>query len=185
MPAMSDSSKSDFKETSPDDSPDSHNDIGRIFSHPKRPVPVCITSFILAGTLEPVKMYNPKSSAWSASNLILSHNVGANCHSSIKRGFSPCSKSLGLIMASCLFCSILPVSDIYSTLWAICSAVVVFPHHLAPSISMAPLPANLRINILSTTRCLYTFFILNFFVLCKVIQNPLNISILSSRFIEY
>jgi hypothetical protein len=43
----------------------------------------------------------------------------------------------------------------YNVLAANCSAVVVFPHHLGPSISTAPLPANLRINILSAIRSLY------------------------------
>ena len=44
-------------------------------------------------------------------------------------------------------------------LLAICSAVVVFPHHLAPSMSTAPFPANLRCSRLSATLFLYIFSI--------------------------
>ena len=44
-------------------------------------------------------------------------------------------------------------------LLAICSAVVVFPHHFAPSMSTAPFPANLRCSRLSATLFLYIFSI--------------------------
>ena len=59
-----------------------------------------------------------------------------------------------------MFCSTMPVSVIYFTLLAICSAVVVFPHHFAPSISTAPLPANLRSKSPSAILFLYVFTIL-------------------------
>ena len=42
-------------------------------------------------------------------------------------------------------------------LFACCSAVVVFPHHLAPSIKTAPLPLSLRSNILSAIQGRYIF----------------------------
>ena len=137
------------KETSPVESPDSHNDIGLILSHPILPVPECRTSLMSAGTDEPVRIKSPSSELWSASNLMLSHNDGAICHSSISLGFSPFRSIDGLILASCLFCPLLSLSDIYRTLLAICSAVVVFPHHFAPSRRTAPFPASFLARSLS------------------------------------
>ena len=40
-------------------------------------------------------------------------------------------------------------SAMYKILAANCSAVVVFPHHLGPSITTAPLPSNFRFRISS------------------------------------
>lgn len=145
-------------ETSPDDSPDSHNDMGRIFIQAKRPVPLCMTPLISGGTLDPVNINSPRLSLRSASNLTASQSCGATCHSSIRRGFAPRRSSKGFNRANSRFCTTLPGSVMYSTLLEICFAVVVLPHHFAPSKSTAPFPCNLRASNRSAIRGLYFSF---------------------------
>lgn len=67
-----------------------------------------------------------------------SQSTGASCHSSIRRGVSPINNNDGLEAAVAAYSSCISVSCILMTLLLICSAVVVFPHHLGPSISTAP-----------------------------------------------
>ena len=87
-----------------------------------------------------------------------SHNLGANCHSSINTGGVPANKSLGLTSAIRRFCRISEGSFKKSTVAARWAAVVLFPHHLGPSIKTAPTPASLRSNILSAILCLYAIY---------------------------
>ena len=49
---------SDFKLTAPEDSPDSHNVIGRMRTHAKRPVPECLIflRFSSGTTADPVRI---------------------------------------------------------------------------------------------------------------------------------
>lgn len=55
------------------------------------------------------------------------------------------------------FCLICFGSSIYNMAEACCDAVVVLPHHLAPSISTAPIPERRRLSILSAILGLYSF----------------------------
>ena len=146
---------SEERHTSPFDSPDSNRDIGRIRSFANRPTPECIMSEVCGGTLLPVRMNCPILSEWSTSNLTASQIAGATCHSSSKRGRSPLSRRLILTSATRATSG----SAIYNTLEACCSAVVVFPHHFAPSIKTAPFRLRRAFSISSTILLLY-FFIL-------------------------
>ena len=56
-----------------------------------------------------------------------------------------------------IFCSFFSGSSIYKTLAASCSAVVVLPHHLGPSIKTAPFLSNFRTKISSAILFLYFF----------------------------
>ncbi len=56
----------------------------------------------------------------------------------IRRGVAPFNKREGLVTAVARYSSRISVSCSLITLFATCSAVVVFPHHLGPSISTAP-----------------------------------------------
>jgi len=114
----------------------------------------------------PVAQYpvcSPQKSLWvhqincpikllsSTSERTLSHRIGIVCHSSISRGVSPRSNNAGFISANCLLDRSTLVSPSFSMLLAKRDDVVVFPHHLAPSTSTAPLPSNLRSSKASTT----------------------------------
>lgn len=132
-----------------------------------RPVPEWCISFSSAGTAEPVKTNCPTSRLWSISNLMASHNFGANCHSSISLGVSPSSNTEASISAiSRLVANDVGLS-IYKMLFACCSAVVVFPHHLGPSINMAPLLANFFASIWSAILCLYSISSNDLIYSCK------------------
>ncbi len=141
------------KLTSPFDSPDSNRDIGRIRSFANLPTPECMMSEVCGGTLLPVSINCPMLPAWSTSNLTASQMVGAVCHSSSNLGRSPLSRRLMLILAILMTSG----SAIYNTLAACCSAVVVFPHHFAPSISTAPFRCKRACSISSTILRLYFF----------------------------
>ena len=112
---------------------------------------------VSAGTDDPVSINCPNASRWSTSNRMASHNFGANCHSSIKRGASPFSNLEGFNSANSIFCQTFSESCMYKILLANCDAVVVFPHHLAPSINTAPLLSSFSRKILSTILVLYCF----------------------------
>ena len=56
-----------------------------------------------------------------------------------------------------IFCRTFSGSCMYKILLANCDAVVVFPHHLAPSINTAPLLSSFSRKILSTILVLYCF----------------------------
>ena len=86
-----------------------------------------------------------------------SHSFGASCHSSINRGTAPFNRRLGFSSDMVIFCSFLSGSSIYKTLAENCSAVVVLPHHLGPSIKTAPFPSSFRFSISSATLFLYFF----------------------------
>ena len=129
-----------------------------------RPVPVCSISSSFTGTAEPVSINCPNSERSSTSERTLSHNEGIVCHSSIRRGVSPLSSNAGFISASCLLERSTPVSPNLSTLFALRIAVVVFPHHLAPSTNTAPLPFNLRSNRASTILALYSAIYVKFYL---------------------
>ena len=148
------------KLTLPFDSPDSYRLIGRMVSQLNRPVPEWCMSFSSAGTADPVNTNCPTSCLWSTSNLMVSHSLGASCHSSISLGVSPSSRTEGSISAICRFVSSEAGLSIYKMLFACCSAVVVFPHHLGPSISIAPLLASFFASIWSAILCLYSIFML-------------------------
>lgn len=116
--------------------------IGRIVSQLKRPVPEWCIFFSSAGTAKPVNTNCPTSWRWSTSNFIVSQSLGASCHSSISRGVLPWSSIDGSISTIYRLVSSDAGLSIYNTLPAYCSAVVVLPHHLGPSMSTAPLLAN-------------------------------------------
>lgn len=138
MPAISaESSNSLCSDTDPADSYDSKRLNGLILNRDILPVPVCAV-VLSAGTAEPVKINCPVLSLWSTVNRTASQRIGAICHSSRSRGVSPSSKSEGLIEAVCKYADFLSGSCIISTLFAVCWAVLVFPHHLGPSIKTAP-----------------------------------------------
>ena len=135
--------------TSPVESPDSYRLIGLIVNHVKRPVPECVISLVSAGTADPVRRNCPNSPRWSTSKRMASQSFGASCHSSINLGVAPFSSRLGFNSDIVMFCTFFSGSSIYKMLAASCSAVVVLPHHLGPSISTAPLPSSFRIRISS------------------------------------
>ena len=137
-------------------SPDSHRLIGRILIQPYRPFPLCILLLSSTGTLLPVRINCPISPRLSTSLRTISHNSGMVCHSSINRGVSPSNMDLGSICNACIVSRKVIVSPKLSRLRATCFAVVVFPHHLGPCTKTAPLPCNLRFNMSSAIRCLYT-----------------------------
>ena len=141
----------------------------------KRPVPECVISFVSAGTAEPVRINCPSSSLWSTSKRIASQSFGAICHSSIRRGVSPLRSLLGFMEAMATFCSINCGSSIYRILAAICSAVVVFPHHLGPSMRTAPEDSNLSESIWSATRFLYSFIYSHILFAANLLVFNLNI----------
>ena len=143
--------------TSPVESPDSYKLIGRIVNHVKRPVPEWVICFVSAGAAEPVRINCPNSPRWSTSKRIASQSFGASCHSSMRRGAEPFSRRLGFSSDMAMFCSFFSGSSIYKILEASCSAVVVLPHHLGPSISTAPFPSSLRFRISSAILFLYFF----------------------------
>ena len=87
-----------------------------------------------------------------------SQSLGASCHSSISLGVSPSNKTEASISAICRLVSNEAGLSIYRILLAYCSAVVVFPHHLGPSIKIAPLLANFFASIWSAILCLYSIF---------------------------
>jgi len=121
-----------------------------------RPVPEWCISFSSAGTADPVKTNCPTSCLWSTSNLMASQSFGASCHSSISLGVSPSSNTEASISAICRLVSNEAGLSIYRILFACCSAVVVFPHHLGPSIKIAPLLASFFVSIWSAILCLYS-----------------------------
>ena len=145
------------KLTVPFDSPDSNSDIGRMVSHANLPVPVCSLSFSasLSGTAEPVNMNWPILCRWSTADLTESHTFGTVCHSSISIGGLPPNAASVSISRSRLKFSFMSVFANKTLLAAISSAVVVFPHHLGPSITTAPLAASFFANRPSIIRCLY------------------------------
>ena len=145
--------------TSPVESPDSKRVIGRILNLANRPVPLWIVSSACGSTDDPVRMNCEKSLRLSTSSRMLSHRGGIVCHSSIRRGVSPCKSVLGLMSIICRLCFSTPLSPRSSVLLACCLAVVVLPHHLGPSINTAPLPANLRASSPSEILGLYSVFI--------------------------
>ena len=138
-----------FRLTSPVESPDSYRLMGLIVSQVKRPVPECVISFVSTGTAEPVRTNCPGSPRWSTSKRMASQSVGASCHSSISLGTAPLSNRLGLNSDMAMFCAFFSGSSIYKMLAATCSAVVVFPHHLGPSIRTAPFPSSFRFRMSS------------------------------------
>jgi hypothetical protein len=85
-------------------------------------------------------------------------STGAVCHSSSKRGVSPSSKSDGFVFAFNIFSSKVSGSCIYRTLFAICSAVLVFPHHFGPSIETAPIASSADANFASASLGKYLLF---------------------------
>lgn len=97
-------------------------------------------------------MYNPSALRLSTSFLTASHNGGATCHSSISRGFAPFNNSDGLTATVESYDSRLSGSCILSTLAARLSAVVVLPHHLGPTINVAPNDSRRNANSLSAIR---------------------------------
>ena len=144
------------KLTVPLDSPDPNRVIGRIVSHAKRPVPLCSLSCsaFLSGTAEPVSMNCPISRRWSTAYRTASQSLGTVCHSSMSIGVSPAkaaSVSISSILFRCSFTSVL-ASIILPTV--ISSAVVVFPHHLGPSMSIAPLACSFFFSKPSIILCL-------------------------------
>jgi hypothetical protein len=101
------------------------------------------------GVVDPVKMNWPNIFRISTSWRTASHSWGASCHSSINLGLSPSKRREGLISAAnnawrptCGSCRKIQ-------LFANCKAVVVFPHHLGPWISTAPVASNLSLRSVS------------------------------------
>lgn len=129
------------KDTDPFDSPDSKRLIGRIFNREILPVPVWAIT-LSAGTAEPVRINCPVSALLSTSNLTASHKTGAICHSSINRGVSPFKSKEGLVSAMAKYDLVWSGSCRYTTLRDTLHAVLVLPHHFAPSISTAPEDSN-------------------------------------------
>ncbi len=82
-----------------------------------------------------------------------SHSTGAICHSSISRGVAPFSNSEGFVSAMLRYVPALSGSCMYRTLRAARWAVLVLPHHFAPSISTAPAALSSRCSTLSDMRC--------------------------------
>lgn len=109
------------------------------------------------GTDDPVSINKPSSPRWSTSNLIASQICGITCHSSINLGTSPLSNILTFKSAISKLLFLVLGSAIYNTLFASCSAVVVFPHHLGPSTNTAPTSSSLYFNNLSAILFLYSF----------------------------
>ena len=171
---LSGDSNNSLRLTFPFDSPDSYKLIGRIVSQLKRPVPEWCISFSSTGTAEPVKTNCPTSCRWSTSNLMASHSFGASCHSSISLGVSPSNNTEGSISAICKFVSSDAGLSIYNMLLACCSAVVVLPHHLGPSIKMAPLLANFLASILSAILGLYSIWLNLLVFRCKDMKKVLH-----------
>ena len=126
-----------LREISLDESPVSANDIGRICTRANRPIPECLV-VSAAGCAEPEKMNCPL--AWRSSMRCRAtfHKLGANCHSSMRRGVSPSIASAGSVSARKRFSKFLAGSASNKLDAARCLAVVVFPHHYGPSISTAP-----------------------------------------------
>lgn len=58
------------------------------------------------------------------------------------------------------FCRNCLGSSMYNIVAVCCAAVVVLPHHLAPSINTAPIPARCRRSIRPAIRGLYSFFVM-------------------------
>ena len=144
------------KLTVPFDSPDSNRVIGRIVSQAKRPVPECSRSFSASrsGTAEPVRINCPISRRRSTIYRTASHSFGTVCHSSISIGASPdraVSVSISKRFLNCSFTSGLASNTLSA---AICSAVVVFPHHLGPSMTTAPLACSFLASKPSMILCL-------------------------------
>ena len=79
----------DSRLTLPFDSPDSQRLIVRIVSLAILPMPECVCFDKSGGTAEPVRINCPGARLWLASNLTVSHNDGASCHSSITLGTAP------------------------------------------------------------------------------------------------
>ena len=73
----------------------------------------------------------------------------------MSRGVAPSNNVPGLNSIICLLWIRVEESPRSSVLLAHCLAVVVFPHHLGPSIKTAPLPIIFRSIIRSAMRCLY------------------------------
>ena len=145
-------SKSSFSDTEPFDSSDSYRLIGRINMRDIRPVPVWAVAPSV-GTAEPVSRNWPISSRRSTSKSTASHSTGAICHSSISRGVAPFSNSEGFVSAMLRYVPALSGSCMYRTLRAARWAVLVLPHHFAPSISTAPAALSSRCSTLSDMRC--------------------------------
>ena len=125
--------------------------MGYIFILVMRPVPVCLIC-VLSTVLLPVRIYCPGTPpASSTAVLTASHNMGASCHSSINRGWSPFNSNDGLVLAVARYSLALSGFCNFIMLLACCSAVVVFPVHFGPSINTAPKASSLSCNILSST----------------------------------
>ena len=92
------------RETAPEESPDSREDIVLMCMRPIRPVPVCESSGRSAGTADPVSTNCPVDPRVSTSKRTASQSCGASCHSSMRRGASPASSVWGEISASRMFC---------------------------------------------------------------------------------
>ena len=110
-----------------------------------RPLPEClINSLFFFGSieLEPVIMNCPNSFRLSTIARTESHSTGASCHSSIRRGVSPARRSEGFTLIVAWYLSRMSGSCRLIVLLACCSAVVVLPHHLGPSMSTAPEEAS-------------------------------------------
>ena len=154
--------------TLPVDSPDSNRLIGLILTCAKRPVPLWVVSVACGSTDDPVKMNWENSPRLSTSLRMLSQREGMVCHSSIKRGVSPCSSVFGLISIIPTLWLNIVLSPRSRMLLACCWAVVVFPHHFGPSNKTAPLPANFRARSPSAILGLYfSFTIQNFLILLQ------------------
>lgn len=136
---VSESVNSCVRLTAPVESPDSYSDMGLILSHANRPVPECFILLRSAGLAEPVRINCPIPFLWSILKRIASQSVGVSCHSSISRGVSPSSKMSGLSSANISYRACFCGLSINMALFEWCSAVVDLPHHLGPSITMAPM----------------------------------------------
>ena len=103
---------SSLREIVPLESPDSHNDIGRMSNRAILPVPVWWSSSSLAGTADPVRMNCPIPWRWSTSKRTISHNLGVCCHSSINRGVFPSNITFGVLSTKIRYWSLRAESDI-------------------------------------------------------------------------
>ena len=109
----------------------------RIFA--KRPAPLCMGRSSSRGVAEPVNMNWPGSPPLlSHSNRAASQSFGTSCHSSMRRGVLPEMASAGSDSALRRFSKFRAGSVRSSFDAALVPAVVVFPHHLGPSMRTAP-----------------------------------------------
>ncbi len=133
-----------------------------IVSQLNRPVPEWVISSVSTGTAaEPARINWPSSPRWSILQSEMASPQFSNQsrhHSSINRGTAPFNRRLGFSSDMVIFCSFSFLSSIYKTLAENCSAVVVLPHHLGPSIKTAPFPSSFSLQYFISKLFSYIFF---------------------------